>query len=192
MISLFLYLITSFFNVITANLLPKNSTTVFDIVHSTIPNIPLWSYTSDSLVLAQVVYTIAIIDQKTLSTLLLILGITKLFRIFCMASTVLPQLKKYEDKLRMGGLNGTGTEYIFSGHACYSAITFWYLFFSVSRESIPWLILFNIASQSLIIISRNHYTVDIILAWIITPLVYLNVYLCSHVEWCSTILHEIL
>jgi hypothetical protein len=175
--------------VITANLI-KNDVKIVDIVHSNFGELNLpWSdtqkYLSDILVLLQTVYCVAIIDAGTLSELFLIMGLTQLCRVLCSASTVLPPLKNYGDKYRLGGINGTGTEYIFSGHASYSCISFIYLSKSMH---ISILSVYNFISQFLIILTRNHYTVDIVLAWIIVPLIYGNVVLCNGQEKCREML----
>lgn len=106
-------------------------------------------------------------------------------------STVLPPLKNYRDKIRFGGINGSGTEYIFSGHASYSAIFSLYLY-SKNIVSLYILFLYNFISQFLIIVSRNHYTVDVILAWIISSSLYTNLQLCKRDEYCFHILQQIL
>ena len=121
--------------------------------------------------------------MKTLDEMLLIMSIVQFFRSICSASTILPPLKHYNDKYRLGGINGNGTEYIFSGHAAYSAISAIYLY---NKNIIgPFsLIIYNIISQLSIIITRNHYTVDVVLAWIITPLVWGNIYFCTSSPEC--------
>mgnify|MGYP003641411489 CR=1 FL=1 len=103
------------------------------------------------------------------------MAIINFLRILCMSSTILPSLKHYNNKYRLGGINGTGSEYIFSGHASFTTLSAIYL----HKYGYDWKLLFiyNFITQGLIIITRNHYTVDIILAWIIVGLVYSNVYL---------------
>lgn len=183
MLSLFLFLISSLGCVITANLIKSDPKRVIDIVHENIPYIHL-KYLSDTLVLLQTVFTAMVVDSKHLSEIFFIMSIVQALRCICSASTVLPPLKNYSDKYRLGGLNGTGTEYIFSGHASYSALSAIYLYTQNIIGFWP-IVIYNIISQSAIIITRNHYTVDIVLAWIIVPLLWGNMYLCSRYTSCA-------
>lgn len=182
MISLIFFLISSLACVITANLIKSDPVKVIDIVHHNIPYIKL-TYLSDGLVLAQTALTATVVDDQCLAEIFLIMGMIQIFRCLCSISTALPPLKNYADKYRLGGLNGTGTEYIFSGHASYSALGAIYLYNKGIITLFP-LILYNIISQLSIIITRNHYTVDIVLAWIIVPLVWGNMYFCKRNSEC--------
>lgn len=182
MISLFFFLLSSLACVLTANLIKSDHTKVIDIIHNNIPYIKL-TYLSDSLVLAQTALTASVVDSQSLTEIFLIMGFVQIFRCLCSLSTVLPPLKNYADKYRLGGLNGTGTEYIFSGHASYSALGAIYLY-TKGFVGLFSLIIYNIISQLAIIVTRNHYTVDIVLAWIIVPLVWGNIYFCKHNSEC--------
>lgn len=180
MISLFLYILSSLFCLGIANLIKPDSQKIVDIIHSNIPVLNS-KYISDFLVLAPTVYTLFLMDSYSLSKLFLIMFIVQMFKGICSISTALPPLKRYEDKYRLGGINGSGTEYIFSGHACYSCLSAIYLY----NYSPVLVVLYNLISQFLIIVTRNHYTVDVILAWIITSLVYTNLEFCIGVEDCK-------
>lgn len=182
MLSLFFYLSSSLLCVITAQLLPNDASKIVDIIHHNLPYLQ-WPYVSDALVLAQTILATTVMDTATLSEMFLIMGIVQIFRVLCSVSTILPPLKNYHDKYRLGGINGSGTEYIFSGHASYSAISAIYLYQRGWANLLP-LLLYNILSQSLIVLTRNHYTVDVILAWIIVPLVYGNVQQCLRRSDC--------
>jgi hypothetical protein len=171
-----LYFLSSSLCVFTAKRLRNHPTKIIDLVHTYLPHInpPLiGSYLSDVLVAAQLLYTLKEMPSFLYREFALIMGITQLCRVLCMISTILPPLKNYDDKARLMGVNGSGTEYIFSGHASYSAASFIYLY-ALNIISPKLLILYNILSQSLIIASRNHYTVDVVLSWIIVPLIYGN------------------
>jgi len=182
MIALFFFLLSSLACVLTANLIQNDPHKIIDIIHHNIPYIKL-TYLSDALVLAQTALTASVVDSQSLGEIFLIMGIIQIFRCLCSASTVLPPLKSYSDKYRLGGLNGTGTEYIFSGHASYSALGAIYLYSKGFVNLFP-LIVYNLISQSAIVITRNHYTVDIVLAWIIVPLVWGNVRFCTRDTDC--------
>jgi hypothetical protein len=182
MISLFFFLLSSLGCVIAANLI-KSDKKIIDIVHHNLPYVHL-PYVSDALVLTQTVGCATVLDHEALSEFFLIMGIAQLCRILTMTSTVLPPLKNYHDKYRMGGINGTGTEYIFSGHACYACLSAIYLY---TYKIVPLhsLIVYNLISQMMIVLSRNHYSVDVVLAWIIVPLIYGNVIMCKQLEYCT-------
>jgi hypothetical protein len=149
-----------------------NKNRIIDYIHENTKEIN--TYISDILILFQIIYSMSCFSLEIIEKCLFILSIIQFLRILCFTTTILPPLKK--DKIRVFGMNGNGSEYIFSGHACYSCITFLYLFLEYKEKiNIYFLIIYNIISQSCIIISRNHYTVDVILAWIITTSFTFNV-----------------
>lgn len=145
---------------------------IYDIFHENISivNMP---YISDYMVFIQILYTLILIPKDFFSEFFFIMGIVQILKFICSITTILPPLKTYDEKHRLGGINGNGVEYIFSGHASYSALTAIYLYnFGINF----WLIfIYNLISQTLIILTRNHYSVDVILAWIIVPSLYHNI-----------------
>ena len=181
MLSVFLFLLSSLGCVLTAHSIPSGGG-VIDMIHHNFPKIEM-PYISDILILTQTVTAVTVINRETLSEMFLIMAVVQCFRILCMASTVLPPLKNYHDKYRLGGVNGNGTEYIFSGHASYSALSSIYLY-TLGKFGLLPLVFYNLISQSLIVFTHNHYTVDVVLAWIITPLVYSVFSLCKQVDTC--------
>lgn len=181
MFSALLFLLTSLACVSFANLIKNDRVRIIDIVHENIYlNQP---YISDVLILLQVLFAIAVMEQPEFSEGCLIMSVVQILRVICSCSTVLPPLKNYHDKYRIGGINGNGTEYIFSGHASYSCLTSLYLF---KKGYNPiYLLLYNFVSQNMIVITRNHYTVDVVLAWIIVPLVYIALQYCYLTDVCN-------
>lgn len=150
--------------------IPNHSTQIIDIVHNNCPEIKI-PYISDILVAIQVC-AMLYWQMSHWYDMITIMGITQIMKVLCSASTVLPPLKAYDSKYRFGGLNGSGKDYIFSGHAAYAALSSIYLY---SIIPLGWLVGYNIVTQFLIIATRNHYTVDVLLAWLIVPLVYGNI-----------------
>lgn len=189
MLSLFFFIISGLVCVISAGLITP-SEKITDIIHTTFPRVKA-PYVSDALVLFQTICTAGVIDRNSLGEILLIMSIIQLCRVICNISTILPPLKNYHDKYRLGGINGTGTEYIFSGHASYVCISTIYLY---RKNIVPgWaLLVYNCISQFLIVLTHNHYTVDVVLAWIIVPLLYGNFSYCKTIDWCSEKLEYIL
>lgn len=187
MLSYILFFLSNYLCVNTARNLPKTNRVV-DMVHEYFPMFR-FSHMSDFLVCVQVVYTYTQITWAHLSEFCVCMAFIQICRILCFSTTILPQLRTYSSKQRFYGLNGSGTEYIFSGHASYTCLCTLYLL--NLGFSWGWLGIYNLLTQFLIIASRNHYTVDIILAWIIVPICYSWIGLCKQVENCSRGLHMI-
>jgi hypothetical protein len=156
---------------------------IIDITHEYLYPIPDY-YISDIMILLQILFSAAHLPFSDLEEIMAVMSIVQFFRCLCSASTVLPPLKRYQDKVRIGGINGSGTEYIFSGHASYACATFIYLW--GLGYKIP-LVIYNIISQYIICASKNHYTVDVVLAWIIVPLVWKNIDFCLKHGECDSI-----
>ena len=87
-----------------------------------------YHYISDFLIFLQILFGIIKLEIYTIKEILLLISIIQFLRSICSITTVLPPLKNYKDKIRFGGLNGSGTEYIFSGHASYSAVITLFLY----------------------------------------------------------------
>ena len=143
--SLLVYLLSSSLCILGANVIKNDESRIIDIVHNNIPKINL-KYLSDGLVLLQTVFTVSVLDSYSLSQFFLIMGIVQFFRFCCFVSTVLPPLKSYSEKYRLGGINGSGTEYIFSGHASYCAVTAIYLYTKGYADLFP-LLFYNLLSH---------------------------------------------
>src|SRR3990170_3843705 len=127
-----------------------------DPLHLYLPHLK-YKYLSDIMVSLQIILLVFTIKYWMLKEFFLICGITQFMRAITMSSTILPSLEHHNDKIRFGGINGRGTEYIFSGHAVYACLSFIYLY--LLKFNLPILVLYNIISQMTIILSRNHYTV---------------------------------
>ena len=183
MISFVILLTSSIICLTTFRNITTHPTKIVDIVHNNIPKI-IAPYVSDVMVLLQIIGTIFVMEYSDISKMFLSMAIIQLMRAACSSSTALPPLKHYNDKYRFGGVNGSGTEYIFSGHAsisAYSAIYLWH--YNILPSYL--IFIYNLISQFLIVSTHNHYTVDVILAWIIVPLWYSNMYLCLEHSICS-------
>lgn len=185
MISLVYFIFSSLLCVLASNLIGISlgeNKGVVDVFHSVFPKIEI-EYSSDILIFLQILYSAIFITEKQLAELLFILGSIQFSRLFCFTSTILPPLKSYKEKIRIGGLNGTGSEYIFSGHASYACVSAIYLY---TNNLVPLysLIFYNLFSQGLIVLTRNHYSVDVILAWIVSSLFYASTQLCLENEKC--------
>jgi hypothetical protein len=189
MLSIIKFLISSLLCVTTAKFIKNDNTKIIDIVHNNF-KIVNYHYISDFLVFSQVLFGFIKLQLYTIKEIFLIMSVIQVLRSICAISTVLPPLKNYRDKIRFGGINGYGTEYIFSGHASYSAIFSLYLY-SENILGFYTLFLYNCISQFLIVVSRNHYTVDVLLAWIIVPLLYSNLQFCKRDEHCFELFQQL-
>lgn len=112
--------------------------------------------------------------MKHLKDIAIIYIFIRLFRLITMSITILPQPNKNckppeerntLDRWFMGGCNDS----IFSGHMSMMLITLLYISKGVKSLFIKaMMVLFAIGYSLLIIMLRNHYTVDVILAWFIS------------------------
>lgn len=182
MLSVFMYLISSFLCMITGRNIKNSEFEIRDCLHIRFQTFEL-DYLGDIMVLFQLIYTLFILENmEELYEFCTVMSIVQCLKMICTSSTVLPPLKNYSDKIRLWGINGSGTEYIFSGHASYSAVCFMILL--RRNYSLPFLIFYNFCSQFFIIISKNHYTVDVLLGWIISCSVWLNFILYEKNQKC--------
>lgn len=177
-----MYLISSFLCMAVGRNIKNSVYEIRDCLHIRFQTFEL-DYLGDIMVLFQLVYTLVFLERiEELHEFCYVMSIIQFLKMICSSSTVLPPLKNYSDKIRLWGINGSGTEYIFSGHASYSAICFMMLL--RSNYSLPFLIFYNFFSQFFIIISKNHYTVDVLLGWIISCSVWFNVILYEKIQKC--------
>ena len=177
------FVISSTLCVTVAKHLRFHHSYVYDPLHICLPYID-FKYFSDVLIFIQLFLFFINLTNQIIIEFMIIMGCIQFMRALTICSTVLPPLKHFNGKIRLGGINGIGTEYIFSGHASYACLSAIYL---ASQGVCHWfpLLVYNILSQLMVIVSHNHYTVDVVLAWIITPLLYSNLKLCQEVDFCK-------
>lgn len=188
MTSVYIFCISCLTCILSSRFIKNHNTKIVDIIHN---NFRIFKYhhSSDFLIFLQILFGIIKLEIYTIKEILLLMSIIQFLRSICSITTVLPPLKNYKDKIRFGGLNGYGTEYIFSGHASYSAVTTLFLY-SENILGFYTLFLYNCISQLLIVVSRNHYTIDVLLAWIISSLLYSNLQLCKRNEDCFEMVNQ--
>lgn len=166
------FLSSSLLCLLTARSIKSHPKKIRDLCHIYLPHINQ-KYLSDIMVLFSVLWFLCVTDKSSLQDAMIIVGMCQCLRAITISSTILPHLKHYNQKHRFGGINGFGTEYIFSGHAVYSCVCTIYLFL-LGYLGLLSAVIYNLVSQLLIILSHNHYTVDVILSWIIAPSLYFN------------------
>ena len=87
--------------------------------------------------------------------------------LYCTFLPKLPNDNHSSLNRRLFGLVGGESDYIWSGHASLVAIATTYLWKESSLKKQIGLLMYNMLLGILIIATRNHYTVDVYLAWII-------------------------
>ena len=92
--------------------------------------------------------------------------ILKNFRTVCMSVTILPDISGGG---RHTWLNGGTNDLMFSGHVMLSTLTERFYVTYFVREDVFWLPgIFNLIIIINTIVTRRHYTIDVLLAWYIT------------------------
>ena len=151
----------------------KNNGKVFDLLHSITPDMSDWKPYNDVIVSLVALSFFIIPNGMTIfkefaTKFILIMVIRALTTI----STILPKHEKCDATPRWSRfIKGQCYDKVFSGHTSFVLLaTLIFL-----REGIlgwPAFLAINLANITGIILSRSHYTVDIVLAILITLLVY--------------------
>ena len=90
----------------------------------------------------------------------------KLFRTLCMSVTILPDISGKGKNTWLGG--GTN-DLMFSGHVMLSSLLERYYVNYFFRDELFWFpMLFNLAIAANTVMTKRHYTIDVIFAWYIT------------------------
>jgi hypothetical protein len=148
-------------------------TKIYDILHENTPDLNEWKEVNDFIPIALIISTFFIrnptpLIKEFLGKYLLIMA----FRAITMMSTILPKHEHCDTKLTwINMIKGHCYDKVFSGHMSFVFLaTLIYL-----REgilSLPMFFAINVAQFLSIILTRSHYTVDVLLALFITYLVY--------------------
>lgn len=98
-------------------------------------------------------------------------GLLMVLRALCFSSTILPDSS---ETCMSTNYMGSCFDLIFSGHTTIMLLSTYIIkdFFLVSLQVYNLLLFLNLINAVLIILCRNHYTVDVILSLIITHFVY--------------------
>jgi hypothetical protein len=96
------------------------------------------------------------------------------------------QDKEYMKKRCSNKLNITGgcNDYIFSGHMTVTMLSVLFIMLAKQKVDVS-LILYSMMSALMIICTHSHYTVDVILAIVITLLTFSSYFLCTDNDKCS-------
>jgi hypothetical protein len=161
---------------------------VFDIGHKFLPNfhgnLYLETLLNGMVVLGPFI-TEFILGYKILDDYIYYLAIILIIRMVMINITILPPIKECLKKDENGeDIHKFGIKELFNGH-CYDKIfsghfasVFLFILILYSKNiftNIPVLTLYAVFNAILILITRYHYTIDIVVAMLVTLLVYLHV-----------------
>jgi hypothetical protein len=87
-----------------------------------------------------------------------------LLRFICFHATILPPPMKLNNRLSFGIIPNFTYDLIFSGHTMTCVLSI----FCVNKDQIPYCLILSLLCSISVVISKEHYTVDVIIAWLAT------------------------
>ena len=144
---------------------------VYDILHENCIHVDKFEYASDTIVLILIIILI-ILDVNMFYNYLGFIIVILIIRIFTNMLTILP---KNNLCITENGWSFRGKCYdkLFSGHFS-SVFIATLLLYKNNYINIILLVLINLINSLFIILSRNHYTIDIVMAFFVSLFVYQN------------------
>lgn len=149
----------------------KDSPPLYDLIHDKLPNLSKFFGLNNILVLLPLVRLITI-STTVLQQFFFLYSIGILLRSITTLSTNIPTVSP--ECITKGGkkytlIDGGCHDYIFSGHTLLLVISSMIILKepSISQREKLWWIVYSIAVSLFISMSRHHYTVDVIISWII-------------------------
>jgi hypothetical protein len=144
---------------------------IFDVLWSVTPDMHEYGKYNDIIVIGLLIsflFVPTMIFKEFIGKFLLIL----LVRALTIVSTILPKHEKCDDNLSwLQMMKGQCYDKVFSGHTSFVLLAT-LIFLREGIISLPVFFALNLGQITSIILTRSHYTVDIILAIVITWLVY--------------------
>jgi hypothetical protein len=147
----------------------KTTPKVYDIGHKYLPNISKYEYILN-IILGLAACSFFIYPKIFLPFLVLFLIII-VIRMITIQLTVLP--KTTCDIKTSFDLSGYCYDKIFSGHTAFMCLLTLFLY-NLKKISVFALIIINVLYGLLIISARSHYTIDVVVAFIVTLLIFQN------------------
>lgn len=148
---------------------------LYDTLHHFLPFCSQVSKIADivSVGCFSAMFYIGMYDHQTLSEFMFALAIIGIIRAISITITILPDhcttiWNKYGKKNIFGGCR----DKLFSGH---TAATLLCSFFLYKKTKMSWVFLLPIIVSFAMLISREHYSIDVLFAWFITTLVWQNI-----------------
>jgi hypothetical protein len=138
-----------------------------DFVHETFPNLSKYEQCIDVLPIVLAFVTLWIAVQKhpslNLSEMIQNIAIILFFRTVMTSVTILPSpICTIRKSYAIGGCN----DCIFSGHTALTLVFAYYIAKCYPRKTKS-LLMYSLLTSLLIIITRSHYTIDVIVAWFV-------------------------
>ena len=151
----------------------KTTPKVYDISHKYLPN--LHKYNNIHHIITIIFVLPILFDFNILQEFLGYFIVIFIIRSITILVTILPKYKecKYNGKTLFHGLFGGCYDKIFSGHFA-SVFLATLLYLKYNWINLPTLILINFINSIGILLSRSHYTIDLIVALFITLFIYQN------------------
>ena len=144
-----------------------NSKPLYDILHANFPNMSKYEKAIDfiPIVIGAAVAVLAIMSNSNvdIKSLLNVLSYVLILRSITTIVTILPSPICGQKKVEaIGGCH----DCIFSGHTSMTLIFCYYMY--LHNPYLKWpLLLYSMIGSFLIIITRSHYTIDVLIAWIV-------------------------
>lgn len=137
----------------------QNKDKIYDIGHEVLPNLSKYHRIGDIALFVPIIallFSIPKWSNKNTESYFKILGLMYIFRGLCNSVTTYPSVNKCVFKPPFGFCN----DYMFSGHTTFNVVSSYFI-------GTPLWPIWPIFSSLFAVASREHYTVDIFIAWII-------------------------
>jgi hypothetical protein len=145
---------------------------VFDLVHSLTPDLHHYREYNDTIAVATIISFFFIPTTTVLSEILAKFLLIMALRSVTIVCTILPKHHNSEEGMDwLAYIRGHCYDKIFSGHTAFVFLTT-LVYYREGYISLPILLMINVANMTSILLTRSHYTVDVILALFITYFIY--------------------
>ena len=156
---------------------------VYDILHENCVHIDKFEYASDIIALILII-TLIILDVNMFYNYLGFIIIILIIRIFTNILTILPKNNLCTISNSFS-FRGGCYDKIFSGHFSSTFIATLILYKN-NYINVILLILINLINSLFIILSRNHYTIDIVMSFFVSLVIYQNNFnICKFIDKSS-------
>lgn len=148
---------------------------LYDVIQRNTPNLQTYRLIPEILHLIPIVYLIYLIlrnrEMKALKVFLKCHGVLMLFRAMCFSLTLLPDSSQM---CQVSNHFGSCFDLIFSGHSTIMLLCTLIIrnYFKVGNTVYLLLQINNLITSILIIMCRNHYSVDVLISLLLTTYVY--------------------
>ena len=139
---------------------------LYDVIHSLTPNLSRFEAIIDLFPIIIGIYTFYTMlkNKANISALIRSIAIIYILRAITTRVTILPS--PICEKLKVVSAVGGCYDCIFSGHTALMLIFAYYIYKQNPKHK-PYLIAYCILGSVFIIVTRSHYTIDVLVAWIV-------------------------